>query len=226
MEVREIPVLVSPGIKPGPRLRAGDAAPTATVVDVDGRPVELATLWSDGPVLLVFLRHFGCLFCRELLADLQARASDLAQAGLSVVAVGLGEPRHAQRLGRRHAPDITVLAAPTADSYAAFGIVRAGLKQLLSPRTVAAGTRAALRGNIQTQATGDQQMIGGAFVVDRSGKVRFAHYDAFPGDKPDLDRIQELARQLTGGEVRAHSPSLLVRLPSAHVMPDPKIEHA
>jgi peroxiredoxin len=178
-------------------LRVGDTAPAATVLDVDGHPVDLNSLWPHGPVLVVFLRHFGCIFCRELLAELQARTEVLAQAGLVVVAVGLGEPRHAQRIGGRYAPDLKVLAAPAADAYAAFGIVRAGLKQILSPLTFAAGARAALGGSIQANPTGDQQMVGGAFVVDRQGVVRFAHYDTFPGDKPDLDRIVALGRRLT-----------------------------
>jgi len=187
---------MTPRARPDPRLNIGDAAPAAIALDVDGRPVELASLWPHGPVLVVFLRHFGCIFCRELLAELQERSAELAQAGLLVVAIGLGEPRHALRIGHRYAPDITVLAAPTADAYAAYGIVRAGMKQILSPRTFAAGARAALSGSVQTKPTGDQQMVGGAFVVAQQGAVRFAHYDAFPGDKPDLDRIVALGRRL------------------------------
>lgn len=29
------------------------------VLDLDGRPVTLGTLWAERPVVLVFLRHFG-----------------------------------------------------------------------------------------------------------------------------------------------------------------------
>lgn len=41
------------------RLKPGDPAPNVTVLDVNGHPVQLQTLWQDGPVLLSFLRHFG-----------------------------------------------------------------------------------------------------------------------------------------------------------------------
>ena len=126
------------------RLRSGERAPEAAAFDTDGQPVRLSSLWPHGPVLLAFLRHFGCIFCREWLADLQKRYPDLAQAGLLVIAVGLGQPEDAQKIGRRYAPDLTVLAAPTSEAYAAYGIVRAGARQLLSPRTFAAGARAAL----------------------------------------------------------------------------------
>jgi hypothetical protein len=29
------------------------------LLDVDGRPVRLGSLWEDGPVVLVWLRHYG-----------------------------------------------------------------------------------------------------------------------------------------------------------------------
>jgi peroxiredoxin len=181
----------------GARLRPGDPAPDASVYDHAGQLVKLSPLWPHGPVLLVFLRHFGCVFCREWLARLQARYSELAQAGLLVIAVGLGQPADALRTGRRHAPDLTVLAAPDSTPYAAYGIVRAGMGQLLSPRTFKAGARAAVAGHTQGRATGDQQMLGGAFVIDRLGVVRLAHYDSFPGDLPDLERLIALAKRLT-----------------------------
>jgi peroxiredoxin len=40
-------------------LKPGDAAPDATLLDVNGNPVSLADLWPQGPTLLTFLRHFG-----------------------------------------------------------------------------------------------------------------------------------------------------------------------
>ena len=29
------------------------------VLSVEGTPTKVATFWKDGPVVLVFLRHFG-----------------------------------------------------------------------------------------------------------------------------------------------------------------------
>lgn len=41
------------------RLNVGDPAPQGACLNVDGQPVELNSLWADGPVFLTFLRHFG-----------------------------------------------------------------------------------------------------------------------------------------------------------------------
>ena len=42
---------------------------TRTVVGVNLSPGRLADQLGSGMTLLVFLRHFGCMFCRETLAD-------------------------------------------------------------------------------------------------------------------------------------------------------------
>jgi peroxiredoxin len=41
------------------KLKAGDSAPNLQVVDADGKTIELSSLWTDKPVVLSFLRHFG-----------------------------------------------------------------------------------------------------------------------------------------------------------------------
>jgi hypothetical protein len=40
---------------------AGDAAAIENIelLDADGEPVRLGSLWEDGPAVLVWLRHYG-----------------------------------------------------------------------------------------------------------------------------------------------------------------------
>ena len=63
-----------------------------------GRRAEhrLGDLCSDKkPVVLVFLRHFGCLHCREHAVELRDRYDDLQAKGVDLVAVGTGDQRYA-----------------------------------------------------------------------------------------------------------------------------------
>jgi peroxiredoxin len=41
------------------RLQSGDFAPNLQVVNADGATIEMSSLWTDKPVVLSFLRHFG-----------------------------------------------------------------------------------------------------------------------------------------------------------------------
>ena len=45
-------------------LRVGDAFPDLTLESVDGT-VRLSERWAVGPLVVAFMRHFGCPFCRE-----------------------------------------------------------------------------------------------------------------------------------------------------------------
>jgi peroxiredoxin len=40
-------------------LAVGDRAPDVELVRSDGHCVRLSTFWARGPVIFVFLRHFG-----------------------------------------------------------------------------------------------------------------------------------------------------------------------
>ena len=41
------------------RLHPGDPAPSPALTDGAGAPVRLAELWTERPLLLAFLRHYG-----------------------------------------------------------------------------------------------------------------------------------------------------------------------
>lgn len=40
-------------------MERADTLGEMTVLDERGAPVRIATLWSGGPAVLVFVRHFG-----------------------------------------------------------------------------------------------------------------------------------------------------------------------
>ena len=52
----------------------------------------LLDLAEASPVLLVFLRHFGCSFCRKAISDVADLRADFAARGVRPVFVHLGPP--------------------------------------------------------------------------------------------------------------------------------------
>ena len=61
-----------------------------TVLDLEGRPVRLGDLWKDRRAVLVFVRHFGCLFCRQQVAELTPYLGRIRATGADVFLVGNG----------------------------------------------------------------------------------------------------------------------------------------
>jgi len=57
---------------------------------------SLLSLVEASPVLLVFLRHFGCSFCRKAISDVAELKPELARRGVRPVFVHLGTPETAK----------------------------------------------------------------------------------------------------------------------------------
>ena len=56
----------------------------------------LLELAQASPVLLVFLRHFGCSFCRQAISDVAELRDELDRRGVRPVFVHLGTPERAK----------------------------------------------------------------------------------------------------------------------------------
>ena len=110
-------------------------------------------------------------------------------AGLRVVAVGLGQPKHARQFGDRLAPSVDCVTREEPELHAGYGIGRANMLRLLAPDAIKAGIGAAGRGHTQGQATGDAQRLPATFIIDADGIVRYAYYGKFAGDNPDLAEV-------------------------------------
>jgi peroxiredoxin len=57
---------------------------------------SLLALAEASPVLLVFLRHFGCSFCRQAISDVADLREELDKRGVRPVFVHLGTPERAK----------------------------------------------------------------------------------------------------------------------------------
>jgi AhpC/TSA family len=57
---------------------------------------SLLELVEASPVLLIFLRHFGCSFCRQAISDVAELREELVRRGVRPVFVHLGTPERAK----------------------------------------------------------------------------------------------------------------------------------
>lgn len=179
-------------------IRVGDWAPDVALPVEHGLPVQLSSLWrsAERGLVVVFLRHFGCLFCKQEAKRLAHDHERFVEAGLSVVAIGVGTPARAGKFARDHELPFPVFGDWDLGSYRAFGLGRATASGFFNPAAHHAGLRAVLRGNLPGLPTGDTAQLPGAFVIDPSGIVRVAHIGAHAGDNPTTG---ELLSAINGG---------------------------
>jgi peroxiredoxin len=67
------------------QLRRGDRFPDLALDSLDG-PVRLSERWTGQPLVVAFMRHFGCPFCREHLIQLSRHHDQVRAAGTVAIA--------------------------------------------------------------------------------------------------------------------------------------------
>jgi hypothetical protein len=148
--------------------------------------------------LLVFVRHYGCLFCREMLKDLRAvRAADAGYP--SVVVFGQGDLDESSKFFDKFWPDVPVVCDPAKRFYDAFGLGQGSAYQMFGPRVWACGIRAAVKGNLVGKPVGDPWTMPGVFLASADGELLWKHEFAHAGDHPDwrlLARVGSAAAQV------------------------------
>ena len=78
----------------------------------------LLDLVDESPVLLIFLRHFGCSFCRQTLDDVSRIREQIEGRGVRPVFVHLGTPERAKPyFDYYHLSDIERVSDPEASLY-------------------------------------------------------------------------------------------------------------
>lgn len=172
------------------------------VLRPDGTSVRFATTWSDRPVVLALVRHFGCIFCKEQVSALRTIVDDIHAAGAELVIVGSGSPQMAGFFAEDYAITTPVLTDPGRGVYRALEARRPPHLAFLDPRVFVQGLRSLLHGHRQQVDSagerGDQTQLGGVFIVRPGGDVAWAHRSAFAGDHPTNDAILDALRQALG----------------------------
>lgn len=142
-------------------------------------------------VLLVFLRHFGCIFCREALKDLSAKRADLSRRGVEIVFVHMSDDTTAQEYFERYdIAGVDSISDPGCNLYRQFGLVKGNVGQLFGLKNWVRGFEVVVKDPslISLKQIGDGFQMPGIFLIkDTEVRQSFIHHSA--ADKPDYDEL-------------------------------------
>lgn len=169
-----------------------DAVLDAPVTGLNLVPGRLRDQLGSEPTLLVFLRHLGCLFCRETVSELRAIA-EREPSFPPVLFFTQATSVELRAFLRRDWPTARAVADPERRLYAAFGIERMSPLGLLRPALWEAQRRARDKGFEPGERSGDIWRMPGVFLVRGAG-VLWSHEFRHAGDLPDFAAIPHLAR--------------------------------
>ena len=136
------------------------------------------------PLVLVFLRHFGCTFTRQILRGLQELEQQAQRHGASLVLVHmLKSGEEIGYLGENS--DVPRIADPRCELYRAFGLGKGGFIELFGPQVWWRGFIAVMKGCGIGHLAGDGLQMPGAFVF-QDGKITSSQPAHSAADLPDL----------------------------------------
>jgi peroxiredoxin len=175
----------------------GQPAPDIQLPDDTGMPIQLSDLWQQQPLLLLFLRHFGCPLCRAHVAAVRDDYARIQKAGGEVVLVTMGTPAEAASFRERFRLPFRCLADPQRLAYRAYGLPRGGLSAVAGPSIWRRGWQALWRHGAG-QVTGDPYQLPGSLVINRGGMIQHARRATSSADWATTDEL--LAALSTAGK--------------------------
>ncbi|MFZ4544697.1 MAG: SelL-related redox protein [Saprospiraceae bacterium] len=150
------------------------------------RSEPLGLITEKQPVLLVFLRHFGCTFCREAIAELAKNKKKIESKGVRIIFVHMAEENIAESFFKEYKfPNAEHISDQMCTYYKEFGLVKGTMNQLFGlknwARTIESGL---IKGHLWGREIGDGFQMPGVFVLNNR-KVISSYIHKYVSDHPD-----------------------------------------
>jgi len=151
---------------------------------------SLRSISDDRLVLLVFLRHFGCTFCREALTDISQKRKEIESEGTQIVFVHMTDSDTADKyFARYNLEGATHISDPECRFYQAFGLSKGTFSQLFGLATWIRGFDAGvLQGHGLGAQIGDGFQMPGIFAI-RKGIIKSSFVHKLASDRPDYIQL-------------------------------------
>lgn len=147
---------------------------------------SVLTLSKHQEILLVFLRHFGCTFCREALKELADLSQEEKFKHVQLVLVHMSTEELASKYFMKyHLETNPRVADPECNFYQEFGLIKGTFSQLFGFRSWIRGFEAGIiKGYGFGPQLGDGFQMPGVFLISK-GQIRSEFKHRFASDKPD-----------------------------------------
>lgn len=155
---------------------------------------NLNDLSDQSPVLVVFLRHFGCVFCKESMYDISKKREHFKKEGINVVLIHMADNETADEYFRKFKLiDIEHVSDLECKYYAAFGLIKGSFSQLYGLKTWLRGFEIASTKQLlpDSKRIGDGLQMPGIFLL-RHGAIVESFIHNSVADKPDFETFIEV----------------------------------
>jgi peroxiredoxin len=158
------------------------------VLDIWGKPVFFRDLWQQQRIVLVLVRHFGCLFCHEHAATVVHARASIEALGAKLILLGNGNPVHAGEFSHLVGALGHVYTDPARILYKALGMQH-GMLRIYNIESSRNARRALFGGYRQRGVRGDRWQLGGTVVIETDGAVTYRYASEVSGDHGSVSDV-------------------------------------
>ncbi len=147
-------------------------------------------LSHDHPIMLVFLRHFGCIFCREALNEIADKMPLFKSYRIQPIFVHMSDVETAQGYFEDYGiPDAEHISDPECALYASFQLAKGNFNQLFGLKNWIQGFKASTKGiPISLKQVGDGMQMPGIFMI-WEGRLVDKYVHKIASDSPDYEEL-------------------------------------
>lgn len=158
------------------------------VLNENNDKVLISTFWKTSPVVIILLRHFGCIACRAQVDQVWKKRKDLEKNKTKIIFIGNGSPDMIKIFKEElNIPEAPIFTDPSLEIFDACGLNR-GLKYLVNAKTVLQGIKLYNEGytqGAQSKETGFHTQMGGIIAIKPPGQVTYHFASEYLGHFDD-----------------------------------------
>lgn len=152
---------------------------------------DLYNMTFESPVLLVFLRQFGCVFCQQALKDLVDIREIIQSKGVRLCFVHMASTEEGDEYFKKFGfGGVPHISDPQCEYYALFGLIKAKFSQLFGLQVWLKTFEAAIKekNNLFAKQIGDGFQMPGVFFL-RNGIIEDRYLHERASDRPDYSNL-------------------------------------
>jgi len=171
-------------LAPGTGITVGQKVPDGRVLDLEGKPAALSSIYAKGPILLVFYRDGWCPYCNFQIRELTRAFAEFQKRGVTPVAVSVEKPEEEATTKAVYSIPFRILSDGDLALIEAFHVVnKVEGEQLEMFRKYGV--------DLEGRSGKKHHVIAvpALFLIDQQGVVRWAHSDPTYTVRPTTAQI-------------------------------------
>ncbi len=171
---------------------------TISLPDGDNQEFRLGDLWATQTVVLIHLRHFGCILCRHYAGRLRDSNAAFEAVGARLVAVGTGGREYAKTFVTERKIPYLVLVDKTLVTHDLIGTKSGSQLGVFKPSTLYHAAKALAAGERQGKTGPNPFLFGAAHVIAAGGALNYAWLnDDYQNNAPVSDLLAAAREAVT-----------------------------